>query len=69
MVRRRGYSRSTSNRGVTSFGCPLIGKSGFAVAALSVSVPAERLTQESEALIVEALMSTCVKIAELVGPF
>jgi DNA-binding IclR family transcriptional regulator len=66
-TRARGYAISSANAGVVSFGCALLAKGGAATAALSISAPTERLNAEAEARIVEALLSTCARLAETVG--
>jgi DNA-binding IclR family transcriptional regulator len=67
-TRARGYAISRDNPGVVSLGCALMAKTGLAAAALSISAPTERLADAgAEARLVEALMSTCARLTELVG--
>lgn len=66
-VRRRGYSISRDTPGVMSMGCALPGKDGRAAAAFSISAPIERLTEDRERQIAEALMSACATLTETVG--
>lgn len=66
-VRARGYATSTLNAGVVSIAGAIMGHDGRAAAALSVSAPTERLTAKKQAEIVDAVLSTCVNMAEIVG--
>lgn len=66
-IRERGYSRSVAQAGAVSFGCALPSRGGPAWAAISVSMPRERLDDPAEARIVQALLSTCAKLAESLG--
>lgn len=66
-TRERGYSISSANAGVVSFGCVLLARDGPPTAALSVSAPLERLEGGAEAKVIEALRSTCARITETVG--
>ncbi len=68
VIRRRGWSASAASTGVASFGCALPARSGPATAAISVSAPSERLTGGGDDRIVQALLATCAKLAEAVGP-
>lgn len=67
-VRTNGYamSRSEWTPGVFSIAAPILGRDGYAAAALSVSGPEGRMAKKLDANI-EATLSTCARIAELIG--
>jgi DNA-binding IclR family transcriptional regulator len=67
-IRRRGYSTSRAREGALSIGCALPGRGGRADAAISVSAPTDRLDATSEPRLIEALLSTCTRLAEQIGP-
>jgi IclR family transcriptional regulator, KDG regulon repressor len=68
-VRRNGYtvSKSSLTPGLVGVAAPIMGRDGRAAAALSVSGPAERLTEKKVREIVEAVLNACARIAETVG--
>jgi DNA-binding IclR family transcriptional regulator len=66
-VRRKGYASSSLLAGVVSFGAPIMGHDGRAAAALSVSAPQTRLTDEKREQLIEQLLVTCAEITERVG--
>lgn len=68
-VRRNGYSlsKSTLTPGLVGIAAPIMGRDGRAAAALSVSGPAERLTDKKVREIVDAVLNACARIAETVG--
>jgi IclR family transcriptional regulator, KDG regulon repressor len=68
-VRRNGYSVSKSNLtpGVVGVAAPIMGRDGRAAAAVSVSGPAERLTEKKIRAVVEAVLNASARIAETVG--
>lgn len=66
-VRARGYATSTFSAGVVSIGAAVLGRTGEAPAALSVSAPAERVSMKKRAEIAEHVMAACANIAERVG--
>jgi IclR family transcriptional regulator, KDG regulon repressor len=69
VVRRNGYSVSKSNLtpGLVSAAAPIMGRDSRAAAALSVSGPAERLTEKKMRDVLEAVLHACARIAETVG--
>jgi IclR family transcriptional regulator, KDG regulon repressor len=68
-IRRNGYSlsKSTMTPGLIGVAAPIMGRDGRAAAAISVSGPAERLTDKKVREIVEAVLNACARIAETVG--
>jgi IclR family transcriptional regulator, KDG regulon repressor len=68
-VRRNGYSvsKSTLTPGLIAVASPIMGRDSRAAAALSVSGPAERLSEKKVRDIIEAVLNTCARIAETVG--
>ena len=66
-IRQQGYAESSFRPGVVSFGAPVMGQAGGAPAAISVSAPESRLSEEKRADIIEHLLHTCAEIAERAG--
>jgi IclR family acetate operon transcriptional repressor len=68
-IRSNGYSTSSFRPGVVSFGAPIIGVDGRAIAAISISAPTNRLTATRRDQIIEQLLAACGEIGEQVEPF
>jgi DNA-binding IclR family transcriptional regulator len=68
LARQRGYSVSHDNPGVLALGCALPVRAGAPATAISVSAPEERLSEGSERQLAEALMATCAKLSDSIGP-
>ena len=68
-VRRNGYSvsKSTLTPGLVGIAAPIMGRDARAAAALSVSGPAERLSDKKVREVVDAVLNACARIAETVG--
>jgi IclR family transcriptional regulator, KDG regulon repressor len=68
-VRRNGYSVSKSSLtpGLIGIAAPIMGRDARAAAAISVSGPAERLTDKKIREVVEAVLNACARIAETAG--
>lgn len=66
-ARRRGYAISRDTPGVVSMGCAIPGRTGSPAAAISISAPVERVTQEDEARVATALLATCAALQDTVG--
>lgn len=68
-VRRNGYSISKSSLtpGIVGVAAPIMGRDSRAAAAISVSGPAERLTDKKLREMVEGVLHACARIAETVG--
>jgi DNA-binding IclR family transcriptional regulator len=66
-IRRRGYAKSDLLPGFVSFAAPIMGQADRAVAALTVSAAAVRLTPERRAQLIEQLLVACSEIAECFG--
>jgi IclR family acetate operon transcriptional repressor len=63
-VRERGYAISSYSPGETSVAAAVMARDGRAVAALSVSAPAERLTAKKKAAIIECVLNACAHMSE-----
>jgi DNA-binding IclR family transcriptional regulator len=68
-VRRRGYAIDDEEVecGVRCIGAPILNESGRPVAAVSVSGPSSRITQQSVPGIAERLLRCCREISESMG--
>ncbi len=68
-VRARGYATSIDELevGLTALAAPVIGDSGDAIAALSISGPTARLTSDRIALLVPLLTEEADTLAERLG--
>jgi DNA-binding IclR family transcriptional regulator len=68
-VRRRGYAIDDEEVecGVRCVGAPILNESGFPIAAVSVSGPSSRITQQSVPGIAEHLMRCCREISASLG--
>jgi DNA-binding IclR family transcriptional regulator len=68
-VRRRGYAIDDEEveDGVRCIGAPILGESGHPMAAVSVSGPTSRITQQSVPGIAEHLMRCCREISASLG--
>lgn len=66
-IRARGYSISRDTPGVISLGCAIAGRSGRPAAAISISAPLERVTDETQARMAQALQTTCAAVHNTVG--
>lgn len=65
-TRARGYAETTNSwsPGIFSIAAPILGDDGHAAAAIGVSGPIERQTDENRQAIIEALLATSARIAE-----
>jgi DNA-binding IclR family transcriptional regulator len=68
-VRRRGYAIDDEEveEGVRCIGAPILNETGHPMAAVSVSGPTSRITQQSEPGIAEHLMRCCREISGSLG--
>lgn len=68
-VRRRGYAIDDEEveDGVRCIGAPILGESGQPMAAVSISGPTSRITQQSVPGIAEHLMRCCREISASLG--
>ena len=66
LVRRQGFAsdREESMLGGICFGAPIISPTGRVVAAISVSSPLQRITQEREQLIQQSVIATAESITK-----
>jgi len=65
-IRAQGYAETTNSwsPGIFSIAAPILGADGRAAAAIGVSGPIERQTEENRQAIIEALLATSARIAE-----
>ncbi len=65
-IRQRGYAEATNawTPGLFSIAAPILRHNGTAGAAIGVSGPVERQSEEARATIIEALLTTSARIAE-----
>jgi DNA-binding IclR family transcriptional regulator len=68
-VRRRGYAIDDEEveAGVRCIGAPILDETGYPMAAVSVSGPASRITQQSLPAIAEHLLRCCRQISASLG--
>ncbi len=68
-VRRRGYAIDDEEveEGVRCIGAPILNETGYPMAAVSVSGPTSRITQQSVPGIAEHLMRCCREISSSLG--
>jgi len=66
IVRAQGYAEATNSwsPGIFSIAAPILAADGHAAAAIGVSGPIERQTDENRKAIIEALLATSARIAE-----
>lgn len=66
IIRNQGYAEATNSwsPGIFSIAAPILGTDGRAAAAIGVSGPIERQTDENRRAIIEALLATSARIAE-----
>lgn len=65
-IRAQGYAETTNSwsPGIFSIAAPILGADGRAAAAIGVSGPIERQTDDNRQAIIEALLATSARIAE-----
>lgn len=67
LILERGYSISSARPGTQSIASVVMDHDGKPIAAMSVSAPSQRFTEQKKNEVIEAVLSICARLSESIG--